>query len=244
MSRSKGAYTEALEGRKGLLNYLRQSAAGIFWRQSFLLSPGQASPRKTKMHSHRADGSGSWPPGARPTVQCVVHGPTEVRLRDERLGQATLDIIVRPASGPVGSLEMRALERHLHTVLAPAILLRQYPRSSLTVVLQFMDSSHSGPAGLVASINSAVLALLDAGVALDAMLVAGASADGSLVCSFHFPGAQLVHVRRAAKSTEPLPESALPALIAEAQEVALAAHADMRRIVGDTLALDDKFLSA
>ena len=36
------------------------------------------------------------------TVLCSVTGPADVRIRDEKLDKATLDVIVRPAVGVAG----------------------------------------------------------------------------------------------------------------------------------------------
>ena len=36
------------------------------------------------------------------SVLCSVNGPAEVKLRDEKLDKATIDVVVRPLVGPPG----------------------------------------------------------------------------------------------------------------------------------------------
>uniref|UniRef100_U9TRS2 Exoribonuclease phosphorolytic domain-containing protein n=1 Tax=Rhizophagus irregularis (strain DAOM 181602 / DAOM 197198 / MUCL 43194) TaxID=747089 RepID=U9TRS2_RHIID len=49
------------------------------------------------------DGSASFSFG-KSRVLCTVNGPAEVKLRDEKLDKATIDVVVRPLVGAPGKI--------------------------------------------------------------------------------------------------------------------------------------------
>ncbi|ORY88208.1 3' exoribonuclease family, domain 1-domain-containing protein [Leucosporidium creatinivorum] len=149
----------------------------------------------------RADGSTKFSFG-NVSVMASITGPTEVRIREELVDKATLEINVRPLRGLAGPSH-KAAETLLTSLLAPLILLHLYPRSLLQLTLQTLSSSSTAfstafstsPSSLTPSpstvtlqslppssaesaarINASMLALVDAGVACKGMLVAVAVA--------------------------------------------------------------------
>ncbi|GAA5836915.1 hypothetical protein JCM9279_007700 [Rhodotorula babjevae] len=153
----------------------------------------------------RADGSAQFAFG-NVAVLASLTGPAEVRIRDELVDRATLDIHLRPLRGQGGPAS-RAAESTLASLLAPLILLHLYPRALLQLTLQTVSlpstafaaplstdpsPSHdpkgkrkaqpkargtgAGAAEKAARINAALMALVDAGVQTRGMLVAVAVA--------------------------------------------------------------------
>ncbi|GAA5877872.1 hypothetical protein JCM1840_002930 [Sporobolomyces johnsonii] len=86
----------------------------------------------------RADGSAQFSFG-NVAVLASVTGPAEVRIRDELVDRATLEINVRPLRG-VGGPPIKATETTLSHLFTPLILLHLYPRSLLQLTLQTVSS--------------------------------------------------------------------------------------------------------
>ncbi|GAA6049937.1 hypothetical protein JCM3770_007058 [Rhodotorula araucariae] len=82
----------------------------------------------------RADGSAQFAFG-NVAVLASVTGPAEVRIRDELVDRATLEINLRPLRGQ-GGPHLKAAEATLAALLAPLILLHLYPRALLQLTLQ------------------------------------------------------------------------------------------------------------
>ncbi|GAA5992160.1 hypothetical protein JCM10908_001796 [Rhodotorula pacifica] len=153
----------------------------------------------------RADGSAQFSFG-NVAVLGSVTGPAEVRIRDELVDRATLEINVRPLRGQ-GGPGIKAIEATLTSLLTPLILLHLYPRALLQLTLQTVSSPSTAfsiptstdpllnagkgkgkaipppPRGVAiaaseraATINAAMMALVDAGVQCRGMLVAVAVA--------------------------------------------------------------------
>lgn len=64
-------------------------------------------------------------------------GPIEVRIRDERVDRATLEVIHRPLDG-IGATPSRALEDALRASFEPLLTLHRFPRSLVQLVVQNM----------------------------------------------------------------------------------------------------------
>ena len=126
----------------------------------------------------RADGSASFGLGGT-TMLASVHGPGPVSVRDEHANRATLEVTYRPKTG-VGGIGARRMEEALTHALAACVLLREHPRSGISIVIQEISSD----GGLLAcALNAACLALIDAGVPLRATAAATAvlvRSDGGL----------------------------------------------------------------
>ncbi|KAJ3175301.1 Exosome component 5 [Irineochytrium annulatum] len=128
---------------------------------------------------NRADGSARFSFGKSSTV-ASVYGPKEVRMRDELLNKAFVDVSFKPLIGYSGTAE-KFYERVLKNILEDLIITTGHPRTAIEITIQVMGDDG---AILATAINAAFLALMDAGVPLRAMAAASTSAtldDGSLV---------------------------------------------------------------
>ncbi|CAG8545689.1 1568_t:CDS:2 [Paraglomus brasilianum] len=114
----------------------------------------------------RVDGSAKFSAG-NSTVLCSVTGPADVRIRDEKLDKATLDVIVRPAVG-VAATKETSLAYILRTTFETVILLSHHPRTQIQVVAQIISDDGSIISHLI---NATTMALLDAGVPMKAVVV-------------------------------------------------------------------------
>ncbi|KAI7861471.1 ribosomal protein S5 domain 2-type protein [Spinellus fusiger] len=108
---------------------------------------------------HRADGSAKFDFGDTSVLVSVV-GPIEVPLRDERLDEATVEVVVRPADNYPSTKE-KLIETLLQSAFEPMILGGMMPRTLLQIVVQLIKDDGSV---LSAAVNAITLALLDAGV--------------------------------------------------------------------------------
>ncbi|KAL2270908.1 hypothetical protein VTJ83DRAFT_279 [Remersonia thermophila] len=134
----------------------------------------------------RADGSARYS-HAGYTVLASVNGPIEAQRRDEHAYEAHVDVIVRPAAG-VGGTRERHLEAILQSSLSQLILIKNFPRCLIQIVLQVESSPENDYVNtklVQASLNfalmptlmqTAILALLSAGVPMRATATATAIA--------------------------------------------------------------------
>ncbi|KAI9151088.1 exosome non-catalytic core subunit rrp46 [Blastocladiella emersonii ATCC 22665] len=116
---------------------------------------------------HRADGSAQFS-AHKTSVLCGVYGPTEVKLRDEELDRATLEVVFKQNIGMAGPRE-RAIETTVRSTLEPLIKLNLHPRTLIQVTLQTVQGDGSL---LAAACNAACIALMDAGVPLHSAFAA------------------------------------------------------------------------
>ncbi|KAI1293283.1 Exosome component 5 [Mortierella claussenii] len=119
---------------------------------------------------NRADGSAQFDFGGS-SVLCSVVGPAEVKIRDEKLDKATIEVVARPLVG-LPSVKDKAREQAIRETLEPLILSSLHPRTLLQIVVQIMKDD-----GCILStaFNATILALLDAGIPLKSIL-------GSVTC--------------------------------------------------------------
>ncbi|KAI8614547.1 exosome component 5 [Chytriomyces sp. MP71] len=122
-------------------------------------------PTTTLSPLSRSDGSARFSFGGS-AVLASVYGPKEVKLRDEQLDVATVEVLFRPLIGLSGTTE-RLYEKTLREIVEGVVLRYLHPRTCVQVTLQVMSDD-----GCILScaINAAILALLDAGVALKNMV--------------------------------------------------------------------------
>ncbi|KAL1929938.1 hypothetical protein VTP01DRAFT_1092 [Rhizomucor pusillus] len=116
---------------------------------------------------HQADGSARFDIGNTSVLVSVV-GPTEVTMRDEKLDEATVELVVRPAVG-VSTTTERLWERYLRNAFEPVILGGLMPRTLVQIVVQILKDDGSV---LAAAVNAISLALLDAGIPMKYMATA------------------------------------------------------------------------
>ncbi|KAI8981560.1 ribosomal protein S5 domain 2-type protein [Pilobolus umbonatus] len=114
---------------------------------------------------NRADGSSKFELGSTAVI-ASVNGPIEVSLRDEKLDEATVEIIVKPAVG-MSSIKEKLMESVLGTAFKPVILGGMMPRTLIQIVVQITKDDGCA---LAACINAITLALLDAGIPMKYMI--------------------------------------------------------------------------
>lgn len=95
-------------------------------------------------------------------VICSVNGPVEVQMRDEKLDEATVEVVFKPAKG-LSTTKERVIEHTLRTTFEPIILGGMMPRTLVQITIQILKDDGSA---LAASVNAISLALLDSGVPL------------------------------------------------------------------------------
>ena len=86
------------------------------------------------------------------SVMCSVVGPTEVKIRDEKLDKATIDIVARPLVGLPG-IKDKALEQNIRETLEPLILSGLHPRTMIQLVVQTMKDDGSVRHNLMRTTN-------------------------------------------------------------------------------------------
>lgn len=96
---------------------------------------------------------------------CSVSGPVEVQIRDEKLDEATVEVVVRPAKG-IPSTKEKLMESMLRTAFEPVILGGMMPRTLVQIVVQVVKDDGCV---LAAAINAITIALLDAGIPMKHM---------------------------------------------------------------------------
>ncbi|KAJ1512673.1 Exosome component 5 [Coelomomyces lativittatus] len=101
-------------------------------------------------------------PRRKTSVLCGTVGPTEVKVRDEKLGMATVDVLFKTQSGLSGTAEKR-LELILKETIESLIITTLHPRSLIQLTFQCINNDGSL---LSTSFNVAFLALVNAGVPL------------------------------------------------------------------------------
>ncbi|KAI1779942.1 hypothetical protein F4818DRAFT_159608 [Hypoxylon cercidicola] len=137
-------------------------------------------PEALLSHLQNADGSATFS-YAGYTVVGAVNGPIEVQRRDEIPEEAAIDVIVRPAAG-VGGTRERQLESLIQSTLRQIILVENFPRTLIQVILQVTTApeneyvnakvvqANSNLAILPALLQTAILSLLSAALPLTATL--------------------------------------------------------------------------
>jgi exosome complex component RRP46 len=97
-----------------------------------------------------------------------VIGPAEVKLRDEKMDEATVEVIVRPAVG-FPSTKDKLLERALRQTVEPTILAGMMPRTLIQIVVQIVQEDGNM---LSTAVNAISLAMLDAGLPMNSLAAA------------------------------------------------------------------------
>jgi len=68
---------------------------------------------------------------------CSVVGPAVVKIRQEKLDKATVEVVARPLVGLPGVVD-KARERSIQETLEPLILSSLHPRTLVQIVVQTM----------------------------------------------------------------------------------------------------------
>ncbi|KAI0187403.1 hypothetical protein EV127DRAFT_146827 [Xylaria flabelliformis] len=137
-------------------------------------------PEALLSHLHKADGSATYS-YAGYTVIGAVNGPIEAQKRDELPEEAIIDVVVRPAAG-VGGTRERHLESLLQSTLRQIILINNFPRTLVQIILQITVAPENEYVNgklvqanvnlpvLPALLQTAVLSLLSASLPMTATL--------------------------------------------------------------------------
>ena len=138
----------------GRLSVLHSDAHVLIVHLPKLKMTNSTEPSAILSHLDRANGSATFSHNGF-TVIGAVNGPIEAQRRDEHSEEATVDVIVRPAAG-VGGKVVRVTaeyfrrvlttpaigtrERHLESIMQPTlrqiILIHNFPRTLIQIVLQ------------------------------------------------------------------------------------------------------------
>ncbi|KAI0164851.1 hypothetical protein GGR57DRAFT_214580 [Xylariaceae sp. FL1272] len=137
-------------------------------------------PAVLQSHLHKADGSATFS-HAGYTVVGAVNGPIEAQKRDELPEEAIIDVVIRPAAG-VGGPRERHLESLIQSTLRQIVLINNFPRSLIQVILQITMAPENDYVNsklaqanvnlpvLPALLQTAVLATLSAALPLTATI--------------------------------------------------------------------------
>lgn len=190
----------------------------------------------------KSDGSASYRHMSGPTVITSVNGPIEVRIRDEILGEATLELKVLPSSGLAGTHE-RYVEDLIRSTIRPSLLLGLHPRSLVQITSQILsseDPSVAGPEIIAATINSITVACVDAGLSMKAMLsaavVTGNTGSKHVVC-YSYPKKELVTI----ESTGPFSRDELSNILATGLQLCDDVYESMESAIGEKLQKDNRW---
>ncbi|ORZ35289.1 exosome component 5 [Catenaria anguillulae PL171] len=141
---------------------------------------GQLRPlHSTHGFLHRADGSAQFTVD-KTSVICGIHGPVEVKLRDEKLDRATLEVVFKQHISLPTTRE-KFLETTIQSTLEPLIKTALHPRTLIQLSFQTIQNDGSL---LAAAYNAACVALIDAGIPLQSAFAAACIAilpDGTVL---------------------------------------------------------------
>ena len=98
---------------------------------------------------NRADGSARFSMG-NTVVLCSVVGPAEVKIRNELMDRAFVEVVFKPATGFPATKE-KLLEHFLAQTVSSVILTTLHPRSAITVTIQAVNDD--GAVSLLETLN-------------------------------------------------------------------------------------------
>lgn len=191
---------------------------------------------------NKSDGSASWQTRTGTSVLTSVNGPIEVRIRDEVLGEATLELKVLPCTGLAGTQE-RYIEDLIRSAIRPSLLLGLHPRSLVQITSQIM-STHEDSTDLLeiyaCTINSIVMACVDAGISMKSMLAATiveAPDDSRHVVCYSYPSKDLIMV----ESIGPFNRSVYADILTSALPLCDHIHEQMRSTIEEKIQRDNQW---
>lgn len=114
-------------------------------------------------------------------LQCSVYGPSPIRGSFTELAQLTIETKVTPFAGMTSESQSAQLELSIstfvYTGLSPAILLDQYPKSCINVLVTVISAGNNSMSLLAAAINVASVALMNAGIFMRDVVTAGSAVE-------------------------------------------------------------------
>ncbi|KAG8548743.1 hypothetical protein GDO81_024342 [Engystomops pustulosus] len=127
----------------------------------------------------RPDGSATFVQGDT-SVLAGVYGPAEIKVSREMHDKATIEVMVRPKVG-LPAIQDKNHEQLIRETCESVILGTLHPRTSITIVLQVIND---GGSILSCFLNAACMAMMDAGLPMNAMFCGVTCAlddDGQLI---------------------------------------------------------------
>eukprot|EP01091_Cochliopodium_minus_P018817 TRINITY_DN7727_c0_g1_i1.p1 TRINITY_DN7727_c0_g1~~TRINITY_DN7727_c0_g1_i1.p1 ORF type:complete len:239 (-),score=44.84 TRINITY_DN7727_c0_g1_i1:26-742(-) len=115
---------------------------------------------------NRADGSAKLNLGDT-SVIVAIYGPNEVKMKNEIVEKATIEVIFQASSGKNGKRELE-YAFIIQEILEYCILTTLHPRTAIRVVIQVVKDSGSL---LSVAINATTMALLDSGISMKSLPV-------------------------------------------------------------------------
>ncbi|QSL66652.1 hypothetical protein MERGE_001035 [Pneumocystis wakefieldiae] len=100
-------------------------------------------------------------------VVCSVVGPSDIKIREDALGEAVLDVMIRLDTGSPGAKE-RLMEQTIWKTVSPMIIRTIYPHTLIQIVIQVVSSERSENTAplLAAMLNATCIALIDSGISM------------------------------------------------------------------------------
>ncbi|KAI9199386.1 ribosomal protein S5 domain 2-type protein [Polychytrium aggregatum] len=113
----------------------------------------------------RADGSSKFS-FDKTAVMASVFGPMEVKIRDELLDKATVEVVLQPIEGHASTTE-KYYEQIIRQTVESVALIALHPRTLIRITCQILNDDGSI---LSAALNATMLALVDSGIPLKCMV--------------------------------------------------------------------------
>lgn len=114
---------------------------------------------------------------------CTANGPSEVKLRDELITAATVQVSLQPINR-ISDPSDRDFEKFCREILEKVLIVSMFPRSLLSYTIQQLQDS---PSFLSAAVNAISLATVRATIPLREMFAAVAIAFDESDCYTLFP---------------------------------------------------------
>ncbi|RKP39758.1 ribosomal protein S5 domain 2-type protein [Dimargaris cristalligena] len=129
---------------------------------------------------HRPDGSAQFALDKTSTL-AAVYGPMEIKIRDEKVDRATIEVNYKPLTGQSGVRD-RWVEFNVRRTFEGVVLTALHPNTLIRIELQ---ESRVHGSEISAAFNAATMALMDAGVPMRTIV-------GSVSCAIDDQGTLLL----------------------------------------------------
>lgn len=167
-------------------------------------------------------------------IEACVYGPQPRRGEFEQQSNITVNVRIQPfALIPSSENVERMTEDFVRSSLIRAILLDQYPKSDISVLINVLSGPQTTSTLMAAALNATSMAVVSAGIALHDLLAAGAVAwvdgkvyadvdvpntDKQLVAAYQTSSDQLVAIE--VLSNEGIPRQELKAMLDKSLDTA------------------------
>lgn len=111
-------------------------------------------------------------------LQCTVNGPMPIRGSFQTQADLSVEAKYSPfdeqSHGMAGaSMIEKSVASFIHTCITPSIMLDQYPKSAINILVTIISSSDNTQSLLSAAITAASVAIIDSGIAVRDIVTAG-----------------------------------------------------------------------